>query len=672
MADYRDKCHEEGVTIPGVSYELSRLADSGPAYSNRGLEEHIAQWTAVDDQAMSVVDRKEFRRTILFASQAPQPLCESDIPHRTKLTKVSSELYREEMTRIKQELAKTLGRVSVTSDLWSDDQLHSFMAVTLHYINSLGDLAEHLYAFRRVRGSHTGVNVGRILFGILEDADLVGKIGHVTLDNASNNDTLMAELEVAFNDKHSPFEKKLNRVRCFPHVINLVVQAIINALPAAARDFQATVERCGDKLGDMDSELIEYLMALESNPVQVCRDSVRAMRSSDSRREGLHDTIEDGNTCELFKTSYGEVVSVALLELLCDCKTRWSSTYDMITRYLELYPAVALYACRNPRMSIPIVTHKQFEVLQDIRSVLSILHEAQELLSAEKTPTLALALPVYETLLEALDDCVDKFPELRYAIERGIDKLSDYVSKARNLPVYTLAMAINPTLKFKWTDQSDDPGRRHWARLTIREAMLGVCQKQHQCTTSTTPHSNTPAEHASQAQAHGFKRLLTVSSTVNRASRSLPSSRTATQPNTPKPAAPMSKDKLLTLHMTKVDAELLRWEKYEWVGNDTMGTIDIVEFWKAHRRVFPLLYQVAMDILPVQASSVSSERAFSSAKLTCTREQNRISVEHMEELQVLKHSLHQRRADNTSHQTLDFMANVVDPDWNKSDFSDSE
>ncbi|KAH7325508.1 hypothetical protein B0J17DRAFT_681618 [Rhizoctonia solani] len=59
---------------------------------------------------------------------------------------------------------------------------------------------------------------------------------------------------------------------------------------------------------------------------------------------------------------------------------------------------------------------------------------------------------------------------------------------------------------------------------------------------------------------------------------------------------------------------------------------------------------------------ISSERAFSSSKLTCTRERNNISAEHMEHLQVLKHSLHRRRANHDNNQTLDFMAHVVDPD----------
>ncbi|CAE6514983.1 unnamed protein product [Rhizoctonia solani] len=114
--------------------------------------------------------------------------------------------------------------------------------------------------------------------------------------------------------------------------------------------------------------------------------------------------------------------------------------------------------------------------------------------------------------------------------------------------------------------------------------------------------------------------------------------------------------------MADVEAELLRWEQYEWAGNDTMGTVNLVEFWKAHRNVFPLLYQIATNILPFQASSVSSERAFSSSKLTCTRERNNISPEHMGHLQVLKYSLHRRKANHDNNQTLDFMAHIVDPD----------
>ncbi|CCO35692.1 hypothetical protein BN14_09810 [Rhizoctonia solani AG-1 IB] len=193
--EYREKCQQEGVTVPSLDLSLAGDNTSNLVFSQRLLAEYLAQWAAVDDQAMRVVERHEFRRILLLCSRAPN-LRDSDIPHRKKLTTVTSELYNAEMTCIKHELNKALGFVSVTSDLWSDEKLHSFMTVTIHYINSLG----------------------HALYSVFEDANIIDKNGHITFDNASNNDTLMAELERAFIDKGHPFERKLNRIRWVPEI----------------------------------------------------------------------------------------------------------------------------------------------------------------------------------------------------------------------------------------------------------------------------------------------------------------------------------------------------------------------------------------------------------------------------------------------------------------------
>jgi hypothetical protein len=42
----------------------------------------------------------------------------------------------------------------------------------------------------------------------------------------------------------------------------------------------------------------------------------------------------------------------------------------------------------------------------------------------------------------------------------------------------------------------------------------------------------------------------------------------------------LSPEELIVLYMADVEAELLRWEQYDWAGNDTMGTLSLVEFWK--------------------------------------------------------------------------------------------
>lgn len=51
---------------------------------------------------------------------------------------------------------------------------------------------------------------------------------------------------------------------------------------------------------------------------------------------------------------------------------------------------------------------------------------------------------------------------------------------------------------------------------------------------------------------------------------------------------------------------------------------------------YPTLARIALDVLPVQASSVACERLFSSAKLTATDLRSRLGPDELEKLQLLK------------------------------------
>ncbi|QRV87058.1 hAT family dimerization protein [Ceratobasidium sp. AG-Ba] len=80
-----------------------------------------------------------------------------------------------------------------------------------------------------------------------------------------------------------------------------------------------------------------------------------------------------------------------------------------------------------------------------------------------------------------------------------------------------------------------------------------------------------------------------------------------------------------------------------------------LDYWLSKSSHLPLIYKVALDILPAQASSVSSERVFSSSKMTCTPSRNRISAPRVKALQILKHSL-----GSDPERTLDDEPNVLD------------
>jgi hypothetical protein len=54
--------------------------------------------------------------------------------------------------------------------------------------------------------------------------------------------------------------------------------------------------------------------------------------------------------------------------------------------------------------------------------------------------------------------------------------------------------------------------------------------------------------------------------------------------------------------------------------------------------LFPTIFRLALDILPIQGLAVPCERVFSSGKETTTLRRNKLSSELMEALQILKYS----------------------------------
>ena len=121
-----------------------------------------------------------------------------------------------EMDRIRADLLKAEGRISYTMDLWTDPNLQPFMAVTAHFClrNAAGSIEYQsgLVAFEYTPGSHSGECLFLQLFKIIDDLGVIHKvctpiqhfmgvhsltsvqIGQITMDNASNNNTLMAAL----------------------------------------------------------------------------------------------------------------------------------------------------------------------------------------------------------------------------------------------------------------------------------------------------------------------------------------------------------------------------------------------------------------------------------------------------------------------------------------------
>lgn len=144
----------------------------------------------------------------------------------------------------------------------------------------------------------------------------------------------------------------------------------------------------------------------------------------------------------------------------------------------------------NDDLSHHLITRDELDVLRDVHQVLEIAHSAQEALSSEATPTLSMALPLYEPLIKQWKTlAASTIPELSHYINIGLHKLCDYVSAARKTRIYPLSMSkifsfpvptltstnlivINPDTIFDWLreswDDADVAKSREWIIDAVR------------------------------------------------------------------------------------------------------------------------------------------------------------------------------------------------------------
>ncbi|KAH9074894.1 hypothetical protein EDB83DRAFT_2515752 [Lactarius deliciosus] len=81
------------------------------------------------------------------------------------------------------------------TDIWSNQNRKSFLALTAHWIGEVkGSLTLNsaLIAFQGLHGCHTSAALVSLVLDLVDRADITMKTGHFTLDNASNNTSMMS------------------------------------------------------------------------------------------------------------------------------------------------------------------------------------------------------------------------------------------------------------------------------------------------------------------------------------------------------------------------------------------------------------------------------------------------------------------------------------------------
>jgi hypothetical protein len=136
---------------------------------------------------------------------------------------------------------------------------YAFLAIVAHYVTNDGQLGslftlesentmiyifsfteELLIDFQELIGQHSGENMAKAVWAMMELYGLIGKVnlgllgllinGHllndsqviaIVMDNASNNNMLMTSLKQQCKEQDVPFSAQDVQMRCMPHTVHL-------------------------------------------------------------------------------------------------------------------------------------------------------------------------------------------------------------------------------------------------------------------------------------------------------------------------------------------------------------------------------------------------------------------------------------------------------------------
>lgn len=148
------------------------------------------------------------------------------LPSRPTIRKWLLDTYKERLLEVKNSLATSKSRITISLDGWSAGNDLSLLGVVGHWIDLEGNMTTALLGLRPLKG-HDGESIATTLASILKTFDLTdSQISAFQMDNASSNNSTLEALAAA-EPSFSTIDSKRHRLRCLGHIINLVVKALL-------------------------------------------------------------------------------------------------------------------------------------------------------------------------------------------------------------------------------------------------------------------------------------------------------------------------------------------------------------------------------------------------------------------------------------------------------------
>ena len=282
------------------------------------IDEQLGIMIAKEFQPFSVVENIEFRKFVNMLNP------NYAIPSRKTVSKsIIPQLLEKTKQKVKTNLNNAI-YIAFTTDSWTSLNNDSFVAITVHYIDSIECvLKSYLLGCYYFEQAHTAINLSEFMNKCFDEWGISEKIKIAVSDNAAN---ITSAISLNSNWRHMP---------CLAHGINLIAQS-----------------------GLLD---IQYIHKKVKSIVEFFKRSTKSY-------------IKLKQT----QTQMGQ----PLLKLIQDVSTRWNSTYDMFQRCIDIKdPLISTIALIG---KIENLSPDDFDIMEHYCSIFKPFKEMTVELSSEK------------------------------------------------------------------------------------------------------------------------------------------------------------------------------------------------------------------------------------------------------------------------------------------------
>ncbi|KAK2557045.1 E3 SUMO-protein ligase ZBED1 [Acropora cervicornis] len=316
-------------------------------------------------------------------------------------------------------------------------------------------------------------------------------------------------------------------------------------------------------------------------------------------------------------------------KLVIDVSTRWNSAVDMISRYLEQQPAI--YAAptstelRKRGKDISALSERELTYAEELVAVLTLLKIATTALCEKSVPTLSMILPLQHQLLNCIMKARDDDSALIKQVKKEVvnDFSTRYQDTCTKKDLTTLDAHHELTVQAVFSLSSVK------SKAAVKVDTSEVAQSEATVELPALP--NFPNE--------SHDDLHTVPSPAKKMRQETKESESVMN----KPTRPTAMSSLFgDIYMTSVqqpkseqdicEAEVSQYKKELSIN----ATENPLTWWRQNNERYPSLAILAKKYLCIPATSVPSERVFSTAGDIVTAQRSQLKSEHVDRLIFLK------------------------------------